>query len=99
MTTELTRRWRKLYEAQVLRAGERLAQVMVELLTHRKHAINQRHGRGHQHPRLRHQWRHLVTNVFIAVPTALLWLLLLHWHFHGRLRWPWQATTASHRKE
>lgn len=84
LDTETVRQWRILYETQVLEAGERLAQVMAELLMHRKHAAGHKHGRGSHHPKLS-TTHHLVTNVAIAIPTVLLWLLALHWHLEGKL--------------
>ena len=81
--TKTILQWRKDYEALVLQAGERLAQVMSELLTHRKHEAGHKHGRGLHHPHS--SAKHLVTNTLLAIPTVLLWLVGLHWHYQGKM--------------
>ncbi|CAE7294261.1 unnamed protein product [Symbiodinium sp. CCMP2592] len=82
LNEEILQRWRALYEDLVLKAGFRLARTMRELLTHRKHAAGQQHGRGLHRPR-RHAARHFAKNAVIAVPTVAALLLFFRFDFRG----------------
>lgn len=84
LSTENIHQWRKLYEALVLQAGERVAQLMSELLMHRKHEAGHKNGRGLHHPRVSGT-KNLLTNLLLGIPTVLLWLVGLHLHYHRKL--------------
>merc|ERR1712232_511447 len=85
VTDETFKEWVKIADEAIMKAGQTLTFILLDILEHRTHRSAHKEGRGkhtHSHrPRKgKRKLANFGTNVFIAILIIPLYLLFLHWH-------------------
>eukprot|EP00931_Biecheleriopsis_adriatica_P057467 TRINITY_DN34090_c0_g1_i1.p1 TRINITY_DN34090_c0_g1~~TRINITY_DN34090_c0_g1_i1.p1 ORF type:complete len:397 (+),score=76.24 TRINITY_DN34090_c0_g1_i1:37-1191(+) len=92
-------KWLNMTEEIVIRAGERLAFILLDLLHHHKDKMGHREGRGHWNgPQSILEPTNFMKNIGIAVVVLPILVAALEWHY-DRGRSPWLFGLFGRRSE